>query len=257
MDSWHYHDGAQQRGPVSKVDILALRKEGKIGPDTLVWSQGMDEWKPVGKVPELEVSTVQPALPDRQSPVSPYAPPVSASEVNVDWEDYTPTGPQVRPWVRYWARTFDFLFFSILVGAVAGVLSPGMVKGMPETILGFVILFAYCFVEPLMLATFGTTPFKALLRVRMRNGDGSKLSYLQALRRTFSVLLFGQGLGIPLVALIMCITSYSRLTNKGITRWDASGSFVVSHQTVQGWRCLILVVGFAGFVVLVVLGKTA
>lgn len=256
MDSWHFHDGTQ-RGPISKGDLLAMLKDGKIGPDTLVWSQGMDEWKPASAVPELQISVATPATPEREAAVSPYAPPVSSEEVAVNWEDYTPSGPQIRPWVRYWARTFDFLFFSVLVGAVVGVISPDLIERIPETILGFVILLAYCFVEPVMLATLGTTPFKALLRVRVRNGDGSKLSYPHALRRTFSVLVFGQGLGLPLVALITCIVSYSRLTNQGITRWDATGGFVVTHQTLQWWRWLVLLGGFAGFVALVVLGKNA
>jgi uncharacterized RDD family membrane protein YckC len=208
-------------------------------------------------VSEFEIHAAGPTTPDLDISVSPYVPPVSTLEASVDWEDYTPSGPQIRPWVRYWARTFDFLFFSVLVGALAGVISPDTVEGIPETILGFVVLFAYCFIEPVMLATFGTTPFKALLRVRVRNGDGSKLSYPQALRRTLSVLLFGQGLGIPLVALITCITSYSRLTNHGSTRWDATGGFVVSHQTLQWWRWLALLGGFAGFVALLALGKDA
>jgi len=257
MDAWHFHDGTQQRGPISKADLLTLKAEGKIGPNTLVWSQGMDGWKPVGEMPELAISPVDSVPLEREASVSPYAPPASSSEVHVDWEDYTPSGPQIRPWVRYWARTFDYLFFSILVGAVLGVVAPELIEEKSETLLGFVLLFAYCFVEPLMLATFGTTPFKALLRVRVRNNDGSKLSYLQGLQRTFSVLLFGQGLGIPLVALITCIVAYGRLTNQGITRWDASGGYVVSHQTVQWWRWLILLAGFAGFVALVVLGKNA
>ena len=257
MNSWYFNDDGQQRGPISKGEILTMRAEGKIGADTLVWSQGMSDWQPASAVPELQIPAETPASSIREASVSPYAPPASDSDVPVDWSDYIPSGSQIRPWVRYWARTLDFLFFSLFVGVVIGVINPKLLEGIPETLLGFILILGYNFIEPAMLATLGTTPFKSLLRVRVRNQDGSKLSYLQGLRRTFSVLVFGQGLGIPLIALVTCITSYSRLTNHKITRWDEAGDTVVSHQTVQWWRWLLMVAGFVAFCWVISLGKRA
>jgi len=255
MNPWFYHEAGQQRGPVSKDELLALFAGGKIDPDTLVWSQGMSEWQAARGVSELQLA-IQPASPSpANTPVSPYAPPVSESNVAVAWDDYVPSGPQIRPWIRYWARTFDFIFFSILVGVVIGAVSPDLIEQIPEMLLGVLILVAYNFVEPALLTSFGTTPFKALFRVRVRNSDGSKPTYLQALRRTLSVWVFGQGLGLPFIALITSITSYSRLTNQHITRWDQAGDFTVSHQTVTWWRWLIALAGAVGFIWLMILGK--
>lgn len=257
MDSWYFNDCGQQRGPLPKSEILTMRAEGRIGADTLVWSQGMSEWQPAGSVPALQTPAEIPASSVRETSVSPYAPPASTPDVAVDWNDYTPSGSQIRPWVRYWARTLDLLSFAIFIGIVIGVVDPKILELIPETLLGFVIILAYNFTEPAMLATFGATPFKALLRVRVRNHDGSKLSYFQALRRTFSVLVFGQGLGIPIVALITSIASYSRLTNHHTTRWDEAGGTVVSHQTVQWWRWLLVIAGFVAFFWVIRLGREA
>ncbi len=140
-------------------------------------------------------------------------------------------------------------------GGGVGVLIWPEIEKMNDTLLGVVLLVLYNFVEPLMLATMGTTPFKALLRIRVRNDDGSKPSYFRALSRTFSVWLRGQGVGIPIAALVTSIMSYSRLKNEGITSWDQSGGFTVSHQTIQWWRWLVLLLLFVGFVALMVVGS--
>ena len=128
---------------------------------------------------------------------------------------------------------------------------------MNDTLLGILLLLGYNFIEPAMLAGVGTTPFKALLGVRVRNNDGSKPTYFKALNRTFSVWLRGQGLGIPLFALFTGITSYNRLSRDGVTSWDRDGGYTVTHRTVTWWRWLLLIAISAGFVGLMVLGSEA
>ncbi|MEO5715951.1 MAG: RDD family protein [Luteolibacter sp.] len=226
MSQWYYSESGQQRGPVTEDEIKSLLESRRIHPDTLVWTQGMPDWKAASSIDGLQVS--------------PYAPPASDPTAAIDWSGYEPSGSQVRPWVRYWARTFDFLLFCVVLGGVVMAVWP-KVGEMNDTFFGVLLLLGYNFVEPVMLSTIGNTPFKALLRVRVRNNDGTKPSYAKALRRTFAVWIRGQGLGIPLVALITGITSYSRLSNDGVTSWDQDGGFTVTHQTVAWWRWLLLV----------------
>lgn len=242
MGQWFYNDAGQQRGPVSENEIGALLENHRIPGDTLVWCDGMAEWKPASTINAFQAS--------------PYTPPSSDSTTDVNWSGYIPSGPQVRPWIRYWARTADFLLFCIVGGMIAVIIWPQLVE-INDTLLGIILLLAYNFVEPIMLASLGTTPFKWLLCVRVRNHDGSKLSYFRALHRTFSVWLRGQGLGVPLIALFTCISSYKRLTTDGITSWDSNGGFTVSHQTVGWWRWLIFIGFISGFIALLVLGSEA
>lgn len=41
---WFYAVDRQRQGPVSEEEFARLVREGKIGPDTLVWCQGLDNW---------------------------------------------------------------------------------------------------------------------------------------------------------------------------------------------------------------------
>jgi GYF domain 2/RDD family len=242
MDQWFFNDSGQQRGPVTAVEIQSLLENRKIRADTLVWSDGMAEWEPAGSINRFQIS--------------PYAAPASTPDSGIDWSGYEPSGSQVRPWVRYWARTFDFLLYCLVLGGIGMTIWPEM-EEMNDTLLGIIALMGYNFIEPAMLAVVGTTPFKALLRVRVRNNDGTKPNYIRGLRRTFSVWTRGQGLGIPLIALFTSINSYSRLTKDSITGWDRDGGFTVTHQTVAWWRWLILFGLFAGFISLTVIGAEA
>lgn len=40
----------QQYGPYSTEDLLQYLKDGKVGLDDFVWSEGMDEWKPLNEI---------------------------------------------------------------------------------------------------------------------------------------------------------------------------------------------------------------
>lgn len=157
---------------------------------------------------------------------------------------------QVRPWIRYWARTIDLLIFMFpLIGIVilmlinvdnlADVLK--QIDKTPETLFGVLIGFIYIFIEPIFLSTWGTTIGKSLLKVSVRNADGSKLSYVEGLKRTFSIWFFGQGLNLPLVTLITHVFAYNELKDKGITSWDKGGNYIVFHEKIGVIRSMVAI----------------
>ncbi len=43
---WYYLDGGAESGPIASDQIRALMGSGTIGGDTMVWSDGMADWKP-------------------------------------------------------------------------------------------------------------------------------------------------------------------------------------------------------------------
>ncbi|MBI1783538.1 RDD family protein, partial [Candidatus Sumerlaeota bacterium] len=47
---WHYSDGKQQFGPVSEEEFNRMVTSGVIGPQTLVWRAGMENWQPYGQL---------------------------------------------------------------------------------------------------------------------------------------------------------------------------------------------------------------
>src|SRR5260221_2071847 len=67
---------------------------------------------------------------------------------------------EVRPWVRYWARTFDVYSFCLVGGFILGIFAPQFLARQNEYALGMMLIFAWVFVEALLLSSFQTTPGK-------------------------------------------------------------------------------------------------
>ncbi|MHC4511192.1 MAG: DUF4339 domain-containing protein [Planctomycetota bacterium] len=42
---WHYVKDGRQCGPVSQAKLVELLREGTLGPETLVWTQEMEDWR--------------------------------------------------------------------------------------------------------------------------------------------------------------------------------------------------------------------
>lgn len=67
---WYYAVDGQSQGPVSQSDFDALVSNGTIRHDTLVWQEGMDDWLPLGRMPNA-TQTPPPMAPawDTSAPV--------------------------------------------------------------------------------------------------------------------------------------------------------------------------------------------
>ncbi|MGY3619794.1 DUF4339 domain-containing protein [Bradyrhizobium sp. USDA 10063] len=51
--SWFYASEGQQRGPFPESQLRDLIVRGIVGPDTLVWTEGMAGWQKAGEIPGL------------------------------------------------------------------------------------------------------------------------------------------------------------------------------------------------------------
>ncbi len=238
MKQWYYTVSGQQNGPISEPEFVAMFADSRLSPDTPVWTEGLAEWTPARNIEGLiPHSNLPPPLP-------------RASLSSESTTKISSPCPQVRPWVRYWARMLDVFAFSLLGGFIIGLVFPAAVE-IPDALFGIILMFIYNFVEPAMFAAWGTTPGKALLRITLRNNDGSKLSYADALNRVFKVWIRGEGLGIPLVALFTQVNAYNKLTKNGITSWDQDASISVKHQTIGAWRVIACITIFIVFFLIV------
>jgi len=144
---------------------------------------------------------------------------------------------QVYPWRRYWARIFDITFIMPIYIFIIALFSPGLnytITRMNGFIGGILLLLFYLiFFEPMMLSSFGTTPGKALLGIKIRALSGKKISYTTAMRRGFLLWLNGMGIGIPLIAFFTMIIAYSKLKRNGITSWDEKCGINVIHDQLS------------------------
>lgn len=48
--NWYYAIGQEQKGPVEEGELQNLKSAGKLNGDTLVWREGMADWKPLKEV---------------------------------------------------------------------------------------------------------------------------------------------------------------------------------------------------------------
>ena len=160
MIEWFYGKEGQQFGPIDEVTLSARIAAGEIGPQDLVWNEGMDSWKPLqeirhlapsgnhpqsqdseGLTPELSQSSYAPpaeikapALDDSfvdEVPQSPYSPPVEG----VEGASYTP-GPSLPV-------TNGLAIASMICGILSLVFfcfCGGLFLGIPAVICGHLSL---------------------------------------------------------------------------------------------------------------------
>lgn len=158
--------------------------------------------------------------------------------------------PSRHPWIRYWARTVDTIIAVFGLAIVLGILSPGaFAEDESGYALVFSALFVWIFVEAMMLATWGTTPGKALLRVRVTQ-NGQPPRFGNALSRSFRVWFFGLGIGFPLVTAITMLVAYNKLMKRGKTSWDRKLDLSVLHGEIGALRWAVLVVILIGLFML-------
>ena len=81
---FYYLDGSEQKGPL-RIDQLILLG---LKPDTLVWTEGMEDWKPAKEIEDLEI-------PMKKTP-PPVPPTPSASKQSSTEKAYSATSLKIK-----------------------------------------------------------------------------------------------------------------------------------------------------------------
>lgn len=145
-------------------------------------------------------------------------------------------------WSRFLARQFDIVLLSLIVGFAVGFVLGRYLSGFgewlakpgSELLLSIICLPLVLVVEALLYQVFGTTPGKALFRLRVANVQGAPLNFEQYLRRNMALWPSGLALGIPLIALLTCANQFGRLGGGLQTSYDEKlGTRVYGEQ--MGW----------------------
>ena len=148
-----------------------------------------------------------------------------------------------HPWRRYLARSFDGLIYMLLWALVlAFVFHVNVVdRNNSESFLdGLITTIMMLFLEPLLLHLFATTPGKAIFGLRIENPDGSRLSYIEGIERTWGLFSRGMGFSIPIYNIIRLWKSYNLCIEKEIQPWDESISYTIKDRK---WYRSVLYMG--------------
>ncbi len=234
---WFYKKDDQKEGPVARDEIEHLLATGAIDETTLVWTESLGRWVAISELEHFHFNALD-------------VTPTVTVEKAVHYERETDEGSRrPRPWVRYWARMADYALFS-------AALTFGMSLAAPITYMKqldllvqskfwtVTILFLWVFVETVLLVTWGTTPGKWLLKVKLRSEGGKKLSFGDAINRSFSVWWLGLGIGIPLISFVTLIVAAVKLSNTGMTSWDRRGNYTVVHENIGATRTIFFILLF-------------
>lgn len=94
---WMVSFGDDDDRELNLADIAAALARGEIGPETLVWTDGMPEWQLLGAVPELAAAreSSRPKKPRKPLPSAPLSPLARARLASITDASSPPPGPGV------------------------------------------------------------------------------------------------------------------------------------------------------------------
>ncbi|MBO9829446.1 RDD family protein [Xanthomonas sp. A2111] len=153
MTEWYYADAAQQRhGPMAAADLQQRFQRGEIGLSTLVWREGLSEWRTLAEfvdelglaqapVPAPAIAPIEaggevppPApgvpIPDAWASPAPAAPasPYAAPSAMLDSGARVVGGGEVVQ-AGFWKRVAAYLIDAFLVGIVSNVIQFVVILG--------------------------------------------------------------------------------------------------------------------------------
>ncbi len=229
MTEWYYSDAQRtQHGPVGAGDLAAMHTKGLLPPETLVWREGMSEWKPwremireviAGDAPddpraEALVKAAEAAPDDGAyrpyaiAEPSPYAPP----QARVDEGSAVVAGGRVvyaGLWKRFAASFIDSFVttaasYALLIpfGLIFGLGASGMMNSSSDPFAGgasiaFIGLM-YLIMLVLPAVYFGwmhasshqASLGKMAVGIKVVRGDGQAIGFWRGFLRYIAYFLF-------------------------------------------------------------------
>jgi len=148
-----------------------------------------------------------------------------------------------HPWRRYLARSLDtFCYLTIWLAflAVAFRTNLALQSNLGRWFNQVAALVMMLLLEPLQLHLFGTTLGKFIFGLRLKSQNGGKPSFYDGLVRTWDVIHFGLGFGIPIYNLVLLWRSYRRCDDQEAQPWD--DVLVYSIRDTKWYRSVAFVV---------------
>ena len=128
MAEWYYVDDGERQGPVSEEQLQELAGAGRLGPHTLVWTEGYERWVQASQVPGLVPEDLEPAA-------APTAPgPASAPPTHVDAQPIPDAHGYAEP-----SKNSQLAVWSLVL-AITSLACCGLVTGIPAVVLGHLAL---------------------------------------------------------------------------------------------------------------------
>jgi len=215
--SWYYAEAGRQIGPVADSDFDRLVAAGTIRPDTLVWREGLPDWR------AFRAAGWSPALGAAGSAVCGECGRPAATDDMIRFMNLwicaackprffqrLSEGAMPAAMMRYagfWIRTLAKLMDNVIVavaggllGALAGLVVYTITRGdQKDAMIGLLVMgymgvcFSHYFIgipyNIWFVGRYGATPGKMACGLRVVRADGQPLTYARACGRAFADLL--------------------------------------------------------------------
>jgi len=232
---WFYELGGREAGPISEQELERLVAEGDITNQTLVWRQGMPNWKTYGEVSARagQLDMTAPFEPNQAVAMSDFKACCECGR-SLPEEDLMkhrelfvcaackpvflqrlregtrlPTDMFYAGfWIRFAAKLIDSVILAVangIVNATLAILLTGMRTVSEEAIGAFLVLMGFQWVLNLGVqigyatwfgGRFGATPGKMAVGLKIVTANGEDIDYKLALWRVLAEFLSGLTLGI-------------------------------------------------------------
>ena len=232
MSEWYYADAANNRqGPVDAAALVRLRLQGQLGWETLVWREGMADWRPMrdfaAELAQADdrgplLSTADGSVvdagrtgdppPASADPASPYAPPTAA----VSSDAAVVLGGEIVHagfWKRFAAMVIDGFVTAaaswvvqiplLMLAAGAGMmgtdmLASGGAMGIIVLSYGVGILIPLLYFAWMHSSGSQASLGKLAVGIKVTRGSGERISFWRAFARYaayFATVIFSFGIG--------------------------------------------------------------
>jgi len=211
---WFYSNNGNRMGPVTPVVFEGLIKDGAVKPETLVWANGLADWKPFGQFSAETAVCAASGGRYLQRDMAPYEGKFISADHKEQFFQRLREGVQQPLHMvygnfgrRFVAKLIDFIILWV-VGTVVNLGTAALFFGSfvfqpkpdPANIgkfmayngvamlVGTVIGVTYAW---FFLSRFSATPGKMALGLKVVRSDGSVLSTGRIIGRYFSEMLSG------------------------------------------------------------------
>lgn len=148
-----------------------------------------------------------------------------------------------HPYRRFLARALDETFYMMIAAAIFSRGFRVYFWGLQPALMWYLMIGVMMAAEPVCLAVFGTTIGKKIMGLRLRS-QGKKLSYFEALSRTFLLFKKGMGYGIPGYELVRYFKSWVACKYGDPLEWDIEESYELRDRKKFRIAWYILMMAF-------------
>lgn len=241
----YYTRNNQKVGPVPVVEIISMLERGDLEEDTPAWHVGCSEWLTLRQLPALttyfesrkQTESDDLVLQEKDEEVG-------TKEVSEETSKSEDVIYLASPIARLISKSVDLSLYAL---GYIWLATRCLDQFEPWILMAPVLWLPFIFPEALCITWLRTTPGKWLMGLRVAKQDGTPLSFLRVLQRSFYVIFFGMGIVTTIFSPLMLALSAWYTSKFGrFSPWDVRlGTIVEEVKPLRITRIILSLIVIA------------